>query len=270
MVFRVSTFSETRRAGSAHCGLDGSVIGKVDTLRPSWSGSGSGAISATYIPNYRACVSNDSAYLGPVMLGAETIDFPDFEFGGLIFDLDGTLVDSMPAHFNSWRLALAQFGSPGILGEDVFYAMGGRPTHDIVADLNGEHGLKLDPDAVRFAKREYYLGDLESVALNEQVANFLKAQAGKAPIAVATGASRIGAERTLQAVGLSDLIDEVVTSDDVIRRKPAPDIYLEAASRIGVEPERCVAFEDASAGILSAQSAGMHVVTVPAPVRVVG
>ena len=198
------------------------------------------------------------------------IDFPETEFDGLIFDLDGTLVVTMPAHFESWCSALAQFGAPGILEEDVFYAMGGRPAHDIVKDLNGEHGLSLDPFAIRFAKREHFLNNLENVKLIEEVASYLKSHVGKVPIAVATGSSRIAAERTLQKVGLSDLVDEVVTSDAVPSGKPAPDVYLEAASRIGVEPGRCLVFEDARAGIIAAQSAGMQVVVVPAPVRVVG
>ena len=198
------------------------------------------------------------------------IEFPETEFDGLIFDLDGTLVDTMPAHFESWCSALAQFGAPGILEEDVFYAMGGRPAHDIVKDLNGEHGLNLDPFAIRFAKREHFLNNLENIKLIEAVAEYLKTHAGKVPIAVATGSSRIAAERTLQEGGLSHFVDEVVTSDEVPDGKPAPDVYLEAASRIGVAPERCVAFEDARAGIIAAQAAGMQVVVVPAPVRVVG
>ncbi|MFM1559145.1 MAG: HAD family phosphatase [Roseibacillus sp.] len=197
------------------------------------------------------------------------IEFPEYDFDGLIFDLDGTLVDSMPIHFESWCEALSSHGAPGILGEDVFYAMGGRPTHDIVVDLNGEHGLKLDPESICFAKREYFMSNLHKVELYEEVVEFARAHAGKVPLAVATGSTRLGAERTLQAVGLSDLIDEVVTADDVKCGKPAPDIYLEAAVRIEVAPERCVAFEDAPAGIMAAQSAGMRVVAVPTPVRVV-
>ncbi len=89
-------------------------------------------------------------------------------------------------------------------------------------------------------------------------------------MAVATGGTRIVAEKTLQAVGLSDLFDEVVTSDDVVNGKPAPDIFLEAAKRIDIAPERCVAFEDAQPGIMAAQAAGMKVVAVPAPVHLVG
>lgn len=197
------------------------------------------------------------------------IEFPDSGFDGLIFDLDGTLVDSMPAHFEAWCEALAYYGAAGIFGEDVFYAMGGRPTRDIVVLLNGEHGLKLDPEAVCYAKREAFYRCLHKIEIYEEVVAFARRHAGKVPIAVATGSTRLGAERTLQAVGLSDLIDEVVTADDVACGKPAPDVFLEAARRIEVPPERCVAFEDAPAGIIAAQAAGMRVVSVPVRVRVV-
>lgn len=197
------------------------------------------------------------------------IEFPEDGFEGLVFDLDGTLVDSMPAHFEAWCEALAAHGAAGIFGEDIFYAMGGRPGHDIVNDLNGEHGLRLDPDVVLLSKREAFGRNLHKVTLYEEVVDFLRHHAGKVPIAVATGSHRLGAERTLQAVGLSDLIDEVVTSDDVANGKPAPDIFFEAASRIEIAPEKCVAFEDAPAGIIAAQAAGMKVVAVPAPVRLV-
>ncbi|NIP91987.1 MAG: HAD family hydrolase, partial [Akkermansiaceae bacterium] len=132
-------------------------------------------------------------------------------------------------------------------------------------DLNGEHGLKLNPEAVCFAKREAYYRNLHKIEIYEEVVEFARAHAGKVPIAVATGSTRLGAERTLQAVGLSDLIDEVVSSEDVKCGKPAPDIYLEAAVRIEVAPDRCVAIEDAPAGIMAAQAAGMRVVSVPAP-----
>lgn len=197
------------------------------------------------------------------------IEFPDSDFEGLIFDLDGTLVDSMPAHFEAWCEALAYHGAAGIFGEDVFYAMGGRPTRDIVVLLNGEHGLKLDPEAVCYAKREAFYRCLHKIEIYEEVVAFARRHAGKVPIAVATGSTRLGAERTLQAVGLSDLIDEVVTADDVACGKPAPDVFLEAARRIEVPPQRCVAFEDAPAGIIAAQAAGMRVVSVPVRVRVV-
>ncbi|MDA0768073.1 MAG: HAD family phosphatase [Verrucomicrobia bacterium] len=203
------------------------------------------------------------------MATEDRIAFPTGDFEGLIFDLDGTLVDSMPAHFAAWCTALATFKAGGVFQEDVFYAMGGRPTHDIVIDLNDQYGLHLDPVAVSAAKREAFLRSLGEIVIYEEVVEYAQSQRGKVPMAVATGGTRIVAEKTLQAVGLSDLFDEVVTSDDVANGKPAPDIYLEAAKRIDVAPERCVAFEDAQPGVLSARAAGMRVVLVPGPVHLV-
>jgi HAD superfamily hydrolase (TIGR01509 family) len=110
------------------------------------------------------------------------------------------------------------------------------------------------------------IGDIE---IHEEVVEFARSQGGKVPMAVATGGTRVVAEKTLQVVGLSDLFDEVVTSDDVKNGKPDPEIFLEAANRINILPERCVAFEDAQAGVLAAQAAGMRVVVVPTPVHLV-
>ena len=194
------------------------------------------------------------------------LDIPDGSFDAVIFDLDGTLVDSMPAHFAAWSEALAQFNVPkDVFPEDVFYSMGGRPTKDIVVELNGEFGLNLDAADVALAKREAFLNHIDEVQINEDVVNYAKSLRGKVPMAIATGGTRVVAEKTLQAVGISDLFDEVVTANDVDCGKPAPDIFLEAANRLEVDPKKCLVFEDAPAGIMAAQSAEMEVVTVPAP-----
>ena len=199
----------------------------------------------------------------------DKMQFPQNGFAGLVFDLDGTLVDSMPAHFEAWCLALESFGVVGVFREDVFYAMGGRPTKDIVLELNDEYDLPLDPDAVASAKREAYIRLLDRVEIVEEVVAYAREQYGKVPMAVATGGTRLVTEKTLRQTGLSDLFDEVVTSDDVVNGKPAPDMFLLAAEKIGVAPEKCRVLEDAPAGILAAQEAGMAVITVPTPVRVV-
>ena len=197
------------------------------------------------------------------------IKFPQNGFDGLVFDLDGTLVDSMPAHFEAWCEALESYGAAGVFKEDVFYAMGGRPTQDIVRELNSEYDLHLDPDAVAFAKLECFMRHLERIVVHEEVVQFARSQYGKVPMAVATGGTRLVAEKTLQAVGLTELFDDVVTADDVKRGKPDPEVFLQAAERIGVVPENCLALEDAPAGIMAAQMAGMDVLTVPAPCRLV-
>jgi len=203
------------------------------------------------------------AHFAPADMSDLKLKFPKPGYKALIFDLDGTLVDSMPAHFKAWCQALADHGSPGVFPEDVFYAMGGRPTRDIVEIINGERGLHLDPDGVALSKKRHFLKVLGTVGLIKEVADFAEQNRGKVPMAVASGGSRIVVEKTLQMVGISDWFDEVVSNDEVANGKPAPDIFLEAASRLGVAPADCVVFEDGRAGIEAALAAGMEVVTVP-------
>ncbi len=198
------------------------------------------------------------ATIGEITLSAEGFD-------AVIFDCDGTLVNSMPYHFEAWCEALALYGAGNIFKEDVFYAMGGRPTKDIVVELNDEYGLKLDPESVAFAKREAFLTKLDRIEVIDEVAAFAQSLRGKLPMAIATGGSRLVIEKTLQAVNVSDVFDEVVTADDVTVGKPAPEIFLKAAELLGVAPERCLVLEDAPAGVMAAQLAGMTVISIPAP-----
>lgn len=208
------------------------------------------------IPVHKPC--GHMANIGPFA-------FPPNGFDAVIFDCDGTLVDSMPAHFEAWCEALALYGAGGIFKEDVFLAMGGRPTIDIVVQLNDENNLRLDPVKVAMAKREAFLKRLDTVTLIEEVAAFAESLRGKFPMAIATGGSRMVIEKTLKIVGISDWFDEVVTADDVTDGKPAPDVFLRAANLLGVSPSKCLALEDAPAGILAAQRAGMQVIAIPSP-----
>lgn len=206
-------------------------------------------------------VSNGSA----AMASIGSFTFPLNGFSAVIFDCDGTLVDSMPAHFEAWCEALAIHGAGGVMKEDVFMAMGGRPTRDIVVELNDEYDLHLNPEAVALAKREAFLKRLKSITLIDEVADFAKSMRGKIPMAIASGGSRMVVEKILHQVGISDWFDEVVTLDDVKEGKPAPDIFFKAAKRLGVPPAKCLALDDAPAGIIAAQLAGMQVITIPPP-----
>ncbi len=191
--------------------------------------------------------------------------FPADGFDAVIFDCDGTLVDSMPAHFDAWCEALAIHGAGGVFKEDVFFAMGGRPTRDIVVELNDEYDLHLNPEAVALTKREAFLKRLHTLTLIDEVAAFAKSLRGKVPMAIASGGTRMVIEKTLQRVNISDWFDEVVTADDVMEGKPAPEVFLKAARLLGADPARCLVLEDAPSGILAAQRAGMQVIAIPSP-----
>ena len=127
--------------------------------------------------------------------------------------------------------------------------------------------MKLDPETVAFAKREAFLKKLGQIELIDEVHAFAESLRGKIPMAIATGGTRHVIEKTLQAVGVSDLFDEVVTADDVKIGKPAPDIFLKAAQLLGVKPEKCLVLEDAPAGVMAGQLAGMSVISIPAPLN---
>ncbi len=199
------------------------------------------------------------------MASIGNFDFPKSGFDAVVFDCDGTLVDSMPAHFDAWCEALALYGAGGVFKEDVFFAMGGRPTRDIVVELNDEYDLRLDPEAVAFAKREAFLKRMKTITLIDEVAAFAESLRGKVPMAIASGGTRMVVEKILHQVGISDWFDEVVTVDDVPEGKPAPDVFLYAARLLGVLPSKCLALDDAPAGILAGQRAGMQVIAIPSP-----
>lgn len=182
------------------------------------------------------------------------------ELRGLIFDCDGTLVDTMPAHLEAWLETLGTFGLT--LDEDRFYAMGGWPTRTVAKVLFDEAGIAIDLNKVTLHKESLYLKRLTDVTLIEPIVSIARHYRGKIPMAVATGATRAVCERTLNIVGIRDWFDVLVTADDVTRHKPEPDIFLESARKIGIEPAHCRVYEDADPGIEAAKRAGMEYVDV--------
>lgn len=177
---------------------------------------------------------------------------------GLIFDCDGTLADTMPLHFRAWRSTLDRYGIE--LDEDRFYSLGGQPTVKIVELLAEEQGLELDADAVAHEKEEAFLARLPEVKPIDAIVEIVRANVGKLPMAVASGSHRAVVFDVLKIIGLDDLFDEntVVGAEDTALHKPNPDVFLEAARRIGVDPEKCRVYEDAQLGIEAARRANME------------
>jgi len=180
---------------------------------------------------------------------------------GLIFDCDGTLADTMPAHYRAWTAMLDRFGIP--FPETRFYAMGGMPTAQIICVLADDAGVVVeDVEAMVFEKEQGFLTSLDAVAPVEPVLAVAAAYRGRLPIAVASGGYRDTITRTLDRLGVRDWFDALVTAEDTARHKPEPDVFLEAARRLRVEPATCVVFEDTDIGLEAARRAGMEGVDV--------
>jgi beta-phosphoglucomutase family hydrolase len=209
---------------------------------------------------FPVALRRDSAWRARSM----TLDIPPGDFAGYIFDLDGTLIDTMPLHFRAWDAAIRRAGLQEGLSEELFYSLGGVPTLRVAELIGAHYGLKLDPLVV-FHEKETLFVELQAAAeavLIEPVVAFARRMAPTHPLAVATGGTRDIAERSLELAGLRPLFKAVVTVDDVRHGKPAPDMFLLAAERMGVDPKDCLVFEDAEPGIQGALAAGMQVVRV--------
>jgi beta-phosphoglucomutase family hydrolase len=179
---------------------------------------------------------------------------------GLIFDCDGTLVDTMPLHWQAWRRVTQRHGLQ--FPEDRFYALGGVPSRDILQLLATEQGRSLDHLAIAHEKEEAYLKLMPQAGLIPAVVEVARQNHGKIPMAVASGGSQKIICQVLERMGIRHFFEAVVTSEMVRHQKPAPDIFLEAARRIGVEPRCCRAYEDTDLGLQAIRAAGMEAVDV--------
>lgn len=179
---------------------------------------------------------------------------------GIIFDCDGTLVDSMPIHFLAWHQTMTEVGL--VFGEDRFYALGGMPSHRIIDLLAREQNIPVDPDATAHRKEQAFLELIHLLERIDPVVAIAREYRGVKPIAVASGGFREIIQRQLHQVGIADWFDVVVTAEDTVRHKPEPDVFLVTAERLGVPPHRCIVFEDSDLGIEAARRASMDWIDV--------
>ena len=179
---------------------------------------------------------------------------------GLIFDCDGTLADTMPLHWRAWQLITRRHDLH--FPEDRFYALGGVPSRDILKMLVEEQGRSLDPIAVAHEKENAYVPLMAEIEPIHAVVEIARVNFGKTPMAVASGGTQAIITQVLEHLKIRHFFDAVVTSEMVKKQKPAPDIFLEAARRIGVEPQFCRAYEDTDLGLQAIRAAGMDAVDV--------
>jgi HAD superfamily hydrolase (TIGR01509 family) len=178
----------------------------------------------------------------------------------LIFDIDGTLLDTMPVHYQAWHEALTQWGID--LSQEVFDSFAGKPTPVIVPELAERYGVDLPVEAVSMAKDQAFVRHVPRVQPIRQVVELAERYLHELPLGAATNENFGVSNIVMRASGLSHLFQTMVTVDEVDHPKPAPDLFLEWARRLGVAPAHCHVFEDSVWGIEAARAAGMSVTDV--------
>ncbi|MFE6689120.1 HAD family hydrolase [Streptomyces sp. NPDC057743] len=182
----------------------------------------------------------------------------------VIFDLDGTLVDSEPHYFEAGRRVLADYGVTDFTWEHHLRFIG-IGTRETLTALAREYHIDAPVEELLAGKNHAYLelvrtGTEVFPQMRELVVRLAE---GGHPMAVASGSSRAAIEAVLAGAGLDALFATVVSAEEVPHGKPAPDVFLEAARRLGAEPAACVVVEDAAPGVLAARRAGMRCIAVP-------
>jgi beta-phosphoglucomutase family hydrolase len=176
---------------------------------------------------------------------------------GLIFDLDGTLADTMPYHFKGWQLACKKFGAE--IDTAFLRKHTGSPGWLIAAEiikkceLNGNVSIEEIVEEKLISFKE----DQPKVKPISPVVEIVKKYFGRLPMAVGTGGHREAVERTLEVTGLRKYFDIIITANDVANFKPHPETFLKCAELMHVAPEFIEVFEDGDLGIEAAKSAGM-------------
>jgi HAD superfamily hydrolase (TIGR01509 family) len=186
--------------------------------------------------------------------------------GGLsvIFDLDGTLVDSEPNYYEATRQTLAEHGVPDFTwGQHERYV--GISTQETLVLLKERHGLKAPVEELLAETNRRYLALARAgTPVYPEMRKFVELLAAEGvPMAVASGSSPEAIEAILSGTGLDAALRTVVSADEVARGKPSPDVFLEAARRLGAPPADCVVLEDAAPGAAAAHAAGMRCIAIP-------
>jgi len=189
-------------------------------------------------------------------------------FDAIIFDHDGTLVDTESPDFEACKILCREFGLTLTVEQWASKVVGRMDGYnELFAELLQIHPNGVAEDDLWQRLKELWKITLEHVELMPGVSDLLpRLRAAGYPLGVATASDRRWSTRWLTHFNLTPYFEVVANGDDVVNNKPAPDVYLLAASQLGARPERCLVFEDSLAGVQSAKAAGMRVIAVPSHV----
>lgn len=182
------------------------------------------------------------------------IKVPDY-IKGLIFDCDGTLVDSMPLHMKAWEYAVKESGLRW--DYEYFFSMKGMPGAEILNLYAKDFKAQINPEKIIQLKLDYFHQHRTEFKPIEHVYEIVMEYKEILPMAIASGGLRATVEMQLDDLEIRHLFTAIITADDKLKSKPEPDMFLEAARRINVLPHLCQVFEDGDLGLEAAQKAGM-------------
>ncbi|MGQ8337827.1 beta-phosphoglucomutase family hydrolase [Sunxiuqinia sp. A32] len=179
----------------------------------------------------------------------------------LIFDLDGTLSDSLPVHIATWHKVCEHYQCK--FDESIVPELTGMPTVKFAERIIADNNLKgADPEEMARMKQQTFWKSVDLLKPHNKVVDLVYRYHGKIPMAVGTGASRRSAELQLETLGLTRYFDAIVTADDVTEHKPFPQTFLRCAELVKVTPNKCHVLEDGEMGMQAARAAGMHLTDV--------
>ena len=183
-----------------------------------------------------------------------------YNIKALVFDCDGTLIDSMPLHMKAWEEAFRFFNEK--FDYDYLFSLKGMKELEIIESYNKKFNANLDPENTVNKKHDFYFKNINSVKPIEPITKIAKEYFGKLPLAVVSGSVRDIVHKELEIVGIFNLFKTILTANDPFKPKPAPDIFLAASKSLNVSPEFCLVLEDGDPGLQGATKAGMKTVDV--------
>ncbi|MEU9074368.1 HAD family phosphatase [Kitasatospora sp. NPDC048538] len=181
-------------------------------------------------------------------------------YEAVLFDWDGTLVDSHPLNFRGLSAASARWGLT--MDESFYTTRIGTSGAELINELAAAAATTVPVDEVVALCLEIILGEIADLRTYAAVVRIAESLHSRVPLAIASGGARRAVHAGLDTTGLRPLFEDIVTGEDAPKGKPDPGLFLLAANRLGVEPSRCLVYEDSPEGMQAAHAAGMRAVDV--------